>query len=134
MIIWKTDGFFYYEHLKKRHIFQLHLFQPFLSLFFFLSCDKKNLSPEKCVYVSEVLDTLLITARDVGGVRREMNLISLSGLNCCKWIWVKTSAMILLTAAFMIDVFTAPVFKRIISGFIRNGSFLAATLISRLTG
>lgn len=53
-----------------------------------------------------------------GGVRREMNLISLSGLNFCKRIWGKSSAMMkLLTAAFMIDVFTAPVFKRIISGF-----------------
>lgn len=39
--------------------------------------------------------------------------------------------MKLLTAAFMIDVFILPVFKRIISGFIRNGWFLSATLISR---
>lgn len=39
--------------------------------------------------------------------------------------------MKLLTAAFMIDVFTAPVFKRIISGFITSGSFLAAALISQ---
>lgn len=39
--------------------------------------------------------------------------------------------MKLLTAAFMIDVFTAPVFKGIISGFIRRGSFPPATLISQ---
>lgn len=39
--------------------------------------------------------------------------------------------MKLLTAAFMTDVFTAPVFKRIISGFIRKGSFLRAALISQ---
>lgn len=39
--------------------------------------------------------------------------------------------MKLLTAAFMIDVFIVPVFKRIVSGFIRNGSFVPATLISQ---
>lgn len=37
----------------------------------------------------------------------------------------------LLTAAFMIDVFTTLVFKWIISGFIRNGLFSPTTLISQ---
>lgn len=39
--------------------------------------------------------------------------------------------MKLLTAAFMIDVFTALVFKWIISGFIRNGLFSPSSLISQ---
>lgn len=39
--------------------------------------------------------------------------------------------MKLLTAAFMIDVFTELVFKRDISGFIRTGLFSPTTLISQ---
>lgn len=95
MIIWNNDGSFYLRFKKNKGApphssTSFRLFCLSLFFFFLLSCDKKSLSPEeKCVYVSEVLDTLLITTRDVGGgVRREMNLISHSGLNCCKRIWV----------------------------------------------
>lgn len=52
MIIWKTEG-------SLHELYNMAQLLKLVFVFFSLSCDEKNLSPEeKCVYVSEALDTL----------------------------------------------------------------------------